>query len=142
HEVAHQWWGQAVGWKNYHEQWLSEGFAQYFAALYAQQRRGDEAFQQMLRQFRRWALDMSDQGPISLGYRLGQMRGDRRVFRDLIFDLPVTVTLAYSNGRTADVVVAITDKFVEQRIPTDGPVRSVRINRDGAALAEFEEAGQ
>ena len=33
HEIAHQWWGQAVGWKNYHEQWLSEGFAQYFAAL-------------------------------------------------------------------------------------------------------------
>ena len=25
HELAHQWWGQAVGWKNYHEQWLSEG---------------------------------------------------------------------------------------------------------------------
>ena len=36
HELAHQWWGQAVGWKNYHEQWLSEGFAQYFAAMYAE----------------------------------------------------------------------------------------------------------
>src|SRR5207247_2101883 len=24
HELAHQWWGQAVGWQNYHEQWLSE----------------------------------------------------------------------------------------------------------------------
>src|SRR4030095_12766891 len=35
-EAAHQWWGQAVGWKNYHEQWISEGFAQYFAALYAE----------------------------------------------------------------------------------------------------------
>ena len=44
HELAHQWWGQAVGWRNYHEQWLSEGFAQYFAALYAQHQRGDEAF--------------------------------------------------------------------------------------------------
>ena len=38
HELAHQWWGQAVGWKNYHEQWLSEGFAQYFAAIYAERR--------------------------------------------------------------------------------------------------------
>ena len=36
HETAHQWWGQAVGWKNYHEQWISEGFAQYFAAMYAE----------------------------------------------------------------------------------------------------------
>ena len=40
HEVAHQWWGQAVGWKNYHEQWISEGLAQYFAALYAESDRG------------------------------------------------------------------------------------------------------
>jgi aminopeptidase N len=38
--VAHQWWGQAIGWKNYHEQWLSEGLAQYFAALYAAEDRG------------------------------------------------------------------------------------------------------
>src|SRR5207245_10015972 len=38
-ELAHQWWGQAVGWRNYHEQWISEGFAQYFAALYAQRDR-------------------------------------------------------------------------------------------------------
>ncbi len=42
HEVAHQWWGQAVGWKNYHEQWLSEGLAQYFAALYAGSDRGPD----------------------------------------------------------------------------------------------------
>ena len=41
HELAHQWFGQAVGWKNYHEQWISEGFAQYFAALYAKERRGE-----------------------------------------------------------------------------------------------------
>ena len=57
HELAHQWWGQAVGWKNYHEQWLSEGFAQYFAALYAKERRGEPAFRDVLRQFRRWAMD-------------------------------------------------------------------------------------
>ena len=56
HELAHQWWGQAVGWKNYHEQWLSEGFSQYFAALYAQKTRGDRVFADMLRQFRRWSL--------------------------------------------------------------------------------------
>ena len=64
HELAHQWFGQAVGWKNYHEQWLSEGFAQYFAALYAKERRGEAAFRDILRQFRRWTLDDSDQGPV------------------------------------------------------------------------------
>ena len=86
HELAHQWWGQAVGWKNYHEQWLSEGFAQYFAALYAQKTRGDRTFSDMLRQFRRWTLDESDQGPVYLGYRLGLLKNDLRVFRAIVYN--------------------------------------------------------
>ena len=86
HELAHQWWGQAVGWRNYHEQWLSEGFAQYFAALYAQHQKGDPLFVSMLRQFRKWGIDSSDQGPVSLGYRLGHIRGESRVFRALVYN--------------------------------------------------------
>jgi hypothetical protein len=86
HELAHQWWGQAIGWKNYHEQWLSEGFAQYFAALFARERRGEPAFREVLRQFRRWSLDQSDQGAIYLGYRLGHIKNDSRVFRALVYN--------------------------------------------------------
>jgi hypothetical protein len=230
HELAHQWWGQAVGWKNYHEQWLSEGFSQYFAALYAQKARGDRTFVEMLRQFRRWALSDSDQGPVHLGYRLGVVKADVRVFRalvynkgagvlhmlrkllgdevffsglrrfyadrryqkagtedleraleaesgrvldrfferwiygtdiprirysttvgngtvsvrfeqaaELVFDLPVTVTITYANGRTTDVVVPVTEAVVERSIPTTDLVRQVQVNRDFASLAEFEE---
>jgi hypothetical protein len=91
HELAHQWWGQAVGWKNYHEQWLSEGFAQYFAALYARERRGEESFRDVLRQFRRWAIDQSDQGAVYLGYRLGHIKGDSRVFRALVYNKGASV---------------------------------------------------
>lgn len=36
HEMSHQWWGHMVGWKTYHDQWLSEGFADFSAALYLQ----------------------------------------------------------------------------------------------------------
>ncbi len=86
HELAHQWFGQAVGWKNYHEQWLSEGFAQYFAALYAKEKRGEGAFRDVLRQFRRWAIEDSDQGPVYLGYRLGHIKGESRVFRALVYN--------------------------------------------------------
>ena len=86
HEIAHQWWGQAVGWKNYHEQWLSEGVAQYFAAMYAQKDRGDDLFESLLRQMRRWAIDQSDQGPVYLGYRLGHIKGEGRVFRALVYN--------------------------------------------------------
>jgi len=228
HELAHQWWGHGVGWANYHEQWVSEGFAQYFAALYAEHKHGSAVMEPMLRQFRRWTLEVSDQGPISLGYRLGQMKGDRQIFRALVynktagvlhmlrrligddaffeglrrlygdrrlekagtpevqaafeaaagrplgrffqqwigdarlprvrvtqtvtdreavvafehldgaFDLPVTVSLVYADGRTVDTVVPVTEERVERRLPLDGPLRQVRINRDHAALAVFE----
>jgi hypothetical protein len=86
HEIAHQWWGQAVGWKNYHEQWLSEGFAQYFAALYAERDRGRDRFDSILRRMRRTAMDASDQGPVYLGYRLGHITGQGRVFRSLVYN--------------------------------------------------------
>ena len=86
HEMAHQWWGQAVGWRNYHEQWLSEGFAQYFAALYAQHERGDELFVSVLKHMRRSAIERSDQGPVYLGYRLGHVRDESRVFRALVYN--------------------------------------------------------
>jgi aminopeptidase N len=36
HEVSHQWWGHMVGWKSFHDQWLSEGFADFSAALFFQ----------------------------------------------------------------------------------------------------------
>ena len=37
HEVAHQWFGHSVGWASYHDQWLSEGFAEFAAGLFLQQ---------------------------------------------------------------------------------------------------------
>ena len=86
HEVAHQWWGQAIGVKNYHEQWLSEGFAQYFAAMYAERERGPDTFAGVVKQMRRWAVEMSPQGPVYLGYRLGHIRADSRVFRALVYN--------------------------------------------------------
>lgn len=86
HEVAHQWWGHAVGWKNYHEQWISEGFAQYFAALYAERNRTDNVLPNLLRQMRQTALESSDQGPIYLGYRLGHIRADDRIFRAVVYN--------------------------------------------------------
>ncbi|MCC7035465.1 MAG: hypothetical protein IT179_21810 [Acidobacteria bacterium] len=86
HELAHQWFGQAVGWKNYHEQWLSEGVAQYLAALFAREQRGEATFRAILKQFRRWGLEESDEGPIFLGYRLGHIKGEPRVFRALVYN--------------------------------------------------------
>src|SRR5205814_10434265 len=29
HEIAHQWFGNKVGWNTYHDQWISEAFSNY-----------------------------------------------------------------------------------------------------------------
>jgi hypothetical protein len=86
HEIAHQWWGQAIGWKNYHEQWLSEGFAQYFAALYAEKHLEPNVMGTVLRQMRQTAVSQSDKGPVYLGYRLGHVQGDPRIFRSIVYN--------------------------------------------------------
>ena len=85
HELAHQWWGQAVGWKNYHEQWLSEAFSQYFAVLYAEKDR-EGSLPGILRQMRRTAIEASPDGPVYLGYRLGHIQGDDRIFRAVVYN--------------------------------------------------------
>jgi hypothetical protein len=34
HELAHQWWGNRIGWSSYRDQWLSEAMANYSALLF------------------------------------------------------------------------------------------------------------
>jgi hypothetical protein len=58
---------------------------------------------------------------------------------DQVFDIAVTVTLTYADGRTSTIVVPVSDSLVERAIPTEGVVRRVQINQDSAALAEFVE---
>jgi len=78
HEVAHQWWGNQVGWKTYHDRWLSEGFAAYAAALYtATEKDGDGKFHELLQEYKRDLLSKDKEGrtvesggPIWLGERL------------------------------------------------------------------------
>jgi hypothetical protein len=86
HEIAHQFWGGAVGWESYHEQWISEGFAQYFALLYAERSLTPERVTEIRRKLRQTATDYADQGPIWLGYRLGHIQDDGRIFRALVYN--------------------------------------------------------
>jgi aminopeptidase N len=49
HETAHQWFGDAVTERDWTHLWLSEGFATYFAALWAEHLGGDSAMQATMR---------------------------------------------------------------------------------------------
>ena len=233
HEIAHQWWGQAVGWKNYHEQWLSEGLAHYFAALYAEHDAGPDVFQDIIERMRSWAMRHSDEGPVYLGYRLGHLEREPRIFRALVynkgamvlhmlrrlmgddaffaglrrfyhewrfrkagtdalqlafeieagrslsrffdrwiheaalpdvrfsfrtettgsgqevvlrfeqrserlFELPVSVTVQYRSREEESVVVPVSERVTEHRLPSRGRVRRVSVNRDRMALANID----
>jgi aminopeptidase N len=44
HEIAHQWWGNAVTASDWDDVWLSEGFATYFTHLFREHHEGRDAF--------------------------------------------------------------------------------------------------
>ena len=77
HEVAHQWWGHLVGWATYHDQWISEGFAEFSSALYLQATGKQQEYIDFLRRWRERILEKNqfgysgnDVGPIWMGQRL------------------------------------------------------------------------
>jgi aminopeptidase N len=63
HEVAHQWWGNAVTERDWDDVWLSEGFATYFTLLYTEQFEGREAFVRGLRSSRERILQLEKKTP-------------------------------------------------------------------------------
>jgi Peptidase family M1 domain len=86
HELAHQWWGQGVAPKNYRQRWLSEGAAQYAAALWVRKSRGEAAFRGVLKRFAGWAFRNALAGPIDLSYRVGHLRNDPQAYRAVVYD--------------------------------------------------------
>jgi hypothetical protein len=80
HEVAHQWWGHSVGWASYHDQWLSEGFAEFSAGLFLQQGvAGDwrkdyiefwDRLRQRILEKNTFGVAPNDAGPLWMGLRL------------------------------------------------------------------------
>lgn len=86
HELAHQWWGQAVGWAGYRDQWLSEGFAQYAATRYVREVYGDDGWLKLSRTYMKWIQEKTYAGPIILGTRLGHLIDDPQAFSALLYD--------------------------------------------------------
>lgn len=72
HEAAHQWWGDLVTWSTYHDQWFSEGLANY-SALMMLQDRNPAGFRVIMEKYRSDLVEKGendDPGPVTLGSRL------------------------------------------------------------------------
>ncbi len=82
HEFAHQWWGHLVGWESYHDQWLSEGFAEFTAGLVIELAEGQRKAAEFWSRARKGIFDKpphafvanDEAGPITQGWRLATWR--------------------------------------------------------------------
>jgi hypothetical protein len=93
HEVAHQWWGQTVGFLGYRDQWMSEGFADASAAIFLQETRPKmDEFREFWREQRRSLTEKNTQGfrpidvgPVTMGFRLNSVKTGWGVYRNLVY---------------------------------------------------------
>lgn len=63
HEIAHQWWGNAVTEHDWDDVWLSEGFATYFTLLFTEHDEGRDAFERALRLTRTRVVELETKLP-------------------------------------------------------------------------------
>ena len=63
HEIAHQWFGDAVTERDWDDVWLSEGFATYFALLFTEHDEGRDAFVDGLQRSRQQVLQLEQKLP-------------------------------------------------------------------------------
>ena len=85
HEIAHQWWGNAIGWESYHDQWLSEAMANYAATEFGREKL-DWTDRIRIDPLSRWQESLLDSaengrmidslGPIVLGQRLSSSKAN------------------------------------------------------------------
>ncbi|MDP9146451.1 MAG: hypothetical protein M3N22_02240, partial [Acidobacteriota bacterium] len=93
HEVAHQWWGNIVGWSSYRDQWINESIANYLALLFADTRRNpDHTLHVWLQRYRRALVQRApnadepaaDIGALTLGGRLDSSKSPN-AYEDVIY---------------------------------------------------------
>jgi hypothetical protein len=140
HEVAHQWWGHMVGWASYHDQWLSEGFADFSASLFLQLTRKNPGDYLKFWEHQRDAIlaknsfgqSPNDAGPLWLGIRLSTLKNPRGygglVYPKGSYVLHMLRNILWDAGTHDDKFIAMMKDFVkshEMRNATTESFKSV-----------------
>jgi hypothetical protein len=127
HEVSHQWWGHAVGWASYHDQWLSEGFAEFSAGLFLQQGVAGnwqkdyiqfwERLQRRILEKNNFSIAPNDAGPLWMGTRLISPRTESAyqniTYAKGAYVLEMLRSIMYSPQDQDKAFIAMMHDFVE-----------------------------
>lgn len=127
HEVSHQWWGHAVGWATYHDQWLSEGFAEFSAGLFLQHAyAGDwrhdyiefwNRLQKRILDKNTYGIAPNDAGPLWMGLRLDSPRS-QGAYQNVVYPkgayvLQMLRSMMWDVNKHDDAFIAMMHDFVE-----------------------------
>ncbi|HEY1256225.1 MAG TPA: M1 family aminopeptidase [Terracidiphilus sp.] len=92
HEVAHQWWGQTVGFRSYRDQWMSEGFANTSATIFLQTTGQTADYMEFWKQQHKLLTEKNafgfrpiDVGPVTMGRRLSSPKSGWSVYQNLVY---------------------------------------------------------
>jgi hypothetical protein len=137
HEVAHQWWGHMVGWESFHDQWLSEGFAEFSASLYVSTVKKEPDVQKFWDESRKRILDKNkfglranDAGPIWLGLRLDSSRNedayDALVYNKGAYVLHMLRSMMWSSKTGDQPFMDMMKDFVQQHLNKNATTESFK----------------
>jgi hypothetical protein len=112
HEIAHQWWGQGLSWGSYHDQWLSEGLAQFASVTYLREKYGDGAYSQIMKKFSSWTRKKSEWGAILMGSRISY--GDFEAYQAIIYNKAALVLNMLKDLVGEDVFFQALREFFER----------------------------
>jgi len=86
HEIAHQYWGQVVKMPSDEEQWLTEAFAEYCAAVFLKNHRDPSVYKSLEKHWKRRADFANDAGPIALANRIYDPVTEEEIRAGLLYD--------------------------------------------------------
>jgi hypothetical protein len=155
HEVAHQWWGHAVTWASYHDQWLSEGFAEFSAGLFLQQGvAGDwrkdyidfwERLRKRILEKNNFGVAPNDAGPLWMGLRLISPRSEN-AYQNVTYPkgayvLQMLRSMMYDPQEKDKAFIAMMHDFVESHRDKPATTESFKAlaEKHMTSLMDFEK---
>jgi aminopeptidase N len=152
HEVAHQWWGHAVGWATYHDQWLSEGFAEFSAGLFLQGAFKNwqkdyldfwDRLRQRILEKNNFGIAPNDAGPLWMGLRLISPHTEN-AYQNVTYPkgayvLQMLRSMMYKDGDTA--FIEMMHDFVEQHRDRPASTESFKVVTEKHMTKEMDLQG-